>query len=134
MGQSIAAGDVRLIAVDHPELGSLIFEHKSGEDANVKLGGFMSNDDDGNITVSGIRIDVLNRKPWEVELTVGAVDGHFERMQELTEHLTEGTWTFQFMDGSRKSGDGKPVGDIQKNYQAGTISMKIQGGGRLETI
>jgi len=131
---TITAGDVRMISVDHDELGPLQFEHKSGEDALVKLGGFMSNDDDTNITVSGIRIDQKNRKPWEVELTVGSKDGDVDYMQKLTEALQEGTWTFLFMNGQTRSGSGTIVGDIQQNYQAGTIAMKIQGSGRLNLI
>ena len=131
---SVPAGDLKLISVDHPELDPIVFQAKSGEDVNVKLGGFMSSDDDGNITVSGIRIDVLNRKPWEVTLTIANVEGHHMASQRLTEHSTEGTWIFQFADGSYWTGSGKPVGDLEKNDQSGSMSIKIQGSGRLQPM
>lgn len=131
---SIIAGDLIEIAVEHTELGSRVFEPKSGEDYGKMRGGFKSNDDDGNITAAGQRIDQLNRYPWSVEPTVGANPGDQDFLQQLSENPIEGQWTFTYIDGTVETGSGKPVGDVNENKQAGTIAFKVAGSGRLETI
>jgi len=130
----ILAGDLLELAVEHPELGSRVFEPKSGEDMNIMLGGFKSNDDDGNITAFGTRIDQKNRFPWSAEPTIGANDGDIDFLQLLTESTLEGNWTFTFINGDVRVGKGKPVGDLVENRQAGTIPFKIAGSNRLELI
>ena len=77
----INAGDLQQLSCEHTELGGKVFEPKSGEDYNMMPGGFKSNDDDGNITSSGKRIDSKSRYPWSLEPTIGANDGdmrHFK--------------------------------------------------------
>ena len=131
---SIPAGDIKEIAIDHDDLGGRIFEAKSGEDGNVKKGGFTSTDDDNNITSTGKRIDVMNYMAWSMETTIGANPGDLDFMQSLSSNTKEGTYTVTFMDGTVRSGNGKPVGDIVENKQAGTIAFKIQGSGTLDEI
>lgn len=131
---AIIAGDLLEVAVDHPELGSRVFEPKSGEDFSPMTGGFKSNDDDGNITSTGNRIDQLNRYPWSAEVTIGANPGDLDFLQALTENPLEGNWTFTHISGDVRVGSGKPVGDVQENKQAGTIGFKVAGSGRLELL
>jgi len=130
----IVAGDLLSFTVDHPELGSRTFEPKSGEDHNIMPGGFKSNDDDGNITSSGTRIDQQNRYPWSAEPTFGGNSGDLDFLQSLAQNPAEGTCTLSWIDGTVRAGKGKPVGDVQENKQAGTIGIKFSGSGKLETI
>ena len=115
------AGDIKILVMDHPELGSKTFECKSGEDANVMPGGFKSNDDDGNIGTNGTRINQKNRYPWSLEPTILANVGDLDYLQSVTESTQEATVTATFMDDEIRSGQGLPVGDLSENKQAGTI-------------
>ena len=130
----INAGDLNQMSVEHTELGSRVFEPKSGEDHNMMPGGFKSNDDDGNITSAGQRIDTKNRYPWSLEPTIGANDGDVDFLQSLADSGIEGQWTATFANGETRTGKGKPVGDIALNQNAGTIGFKIAGSLKFEII
>ena len=130
----INAGDLEQMSVEHTELGSKVFEPKSGEDHNMMTGGFKSNDDDGNITSAGQRIDSKSRYPWSLEPTIGANDGDVDFLQSLADSTIEGQWTATFANGETRTGKGIPVGDLSLNQNAGTIGFKIAGSGRFEII
>lgn len=125
---SITAGDIRELAFDHRELGNRIFDVKSSDDHSYKIGGLMSDDSDDNITTTGKRIDRLTVKPWELEVTLGLNPGDSDFLQQAT-GLDEGSVTVTFMSNEVRSGRGKPVGELSVNNQAGTITVKFQGGG-----
>ena len=130
----IKAGDLKQFSCEHSELGSRTFEPKSGEDHNMMPGGFKSNDDDGNITSGGQRIDQLARYPWNLEPTIGANDGDIDFLQSCAGSTLEGQWTATFANGETRTGTGKPVGDLVENRNAGTIGFKIAGSGLFELI
>lgn len=130
----INAGDLKQLSVEHDNLGSKVFEPKSGEDHNMMPGGFKSADDDGNITSAAQRIDVLNRYPWSMEPTIGANDGDIDFLQSLANSTLEAQWTATFANGETRTGRGKPVGDLALNQNAGTIGFKIAGSGNFEVI
>lgn len=129
-----AAGDLRELSVQHSELGSKVFEPKSGEDHNMFKGGFKSNDDDGNIGSNGSRIDQKNRYPWSLEPTIVANNGDVDFLQDCENSFIEGQWTATFSNGDTRTGTGMPVGDVQENRNAGTIGFKIAGSGEFELI
>lgn len=130
----INAGDLIALSCEHDELGPKVFEPKSGEDHNMMKGGFKSNDDDGNITSAGQRIDVKNRYPWSMEPTIGANDGDLDYLQNAANSTIEAQWTATFANGETRTGKGKPVGDIALNQNAGTIGFKIAGSLTFEII
>lgn len=130
----ILAGDLEQLSCEHTELGSKVFEPKSGEDHNMMPGGFKSNDDDGNITSAGNRIDSKSRYPWSLEPTIGANDGDIDFLQSLADSPLEGQWTATFANGETRTGKGKPVGDVALNQNAGTIGFKIAGSLKFELI
>lgn len=130
----ISAGDLRQLSCEHTELGSKVFEPKSGEDHNMMIGGFKSNDDDGNITSSLQRIDQKNAYPWSLEPTIGANNGDIDYLQDCANSTIEGQWTAVFANGETRTGKGIPVGDLVENRQAGTIGFKLAGSGKFETI
>lgn len=129
---AIIAGDILQIAFDHDELGSFIFENKSGSDSTFSKGGFKSDDDDGNITSSGQRIDKMNRIPWMFEVEVGADDAVLDYTQAASQNPIEGTLTVTYMSGMVRTGSGKPTGDIIQNTQQGTMTVKFQGSGTFD--
>lgn len=130
----ISAGDLRELTCEHPELGARVFEPKSGEDHNMMIGGFKSNDDDGNITSAGQRIDQKNRYPWSLEPTIGANNGDIDYLQNCANSTIEAQWTATFANGDTRTGKGIPVGDLTENRNAGTIGFKIAGSGIFELI
>ena len=130
----IIAGDIKDLTIDHDELGQLVLEHKSTEDATVDRGGFRSNDDDGNVTSALTRIDQQNAKPWMLESVFGNTDGAYDYLMDLAKNPLEATITATFSNANVRSGTGKCVGDVQVNEQAGTISVKFMGSGTFELI
>lgn len=130
----INAGDLRQLSCDHDELGPKVFAPKSGEDYNMMIGGFKSNDDDGNTTSALERIDQKNAYPWSLEPTIASHNGDIDYLQDCANSTIEGTWTAVFANGETRTGSGMPVGDLAENRQAGTIGFKIAGSGKFETI
>ena len=130
----INAGDILELAIDHPSLGSRIFEGKSGEDVSIMPGGYKSNDDDGNHGANLTRINQKNSYPWSLEITILSNDGDLDYLQSWAESSEEATITGTFMDGKVRTGQGTAVGDMQENKQAGTIGFKMAGSGRFEEI
>jgi len=128
----MVSGDIREIAIQHPELDDLLLEAKSGEDATIMLGGYKANDDDGNIGANGTPINQLNRFPWSAEQTIIAKPGDLDALQAMTENPLDGTFIITYMDGTTRQGLGRPKGDLQENKQSGTIGFKGGGGGRLD--
>ena len=130
----INAGDLLQLSCEHSELGSRVFEPKSGEDHNMFKGGFKTSGDDGNITSSGQKIGVKNRYPWSLEPTIGANVGDLDYLQDCANSTIEGQWTARFSNGQTRTGIGIPVDDVTENPNAGTIGFKINGSGIFETI
>lgn len=124
------AGDIREFSVQS-DGRSYVFTPKSGEEVSVLNGGWMCSDDRANIGVNGVRLKVYTRMPWEVSLTIIAEESSHQDIQDLMEALTDGTYIFQYSDGSYWTGKGSPVGENQRNVYAGTIPVKIMGSGRL---
>lgn len=131
---TVTGGDLLSLSWQHPELGSLTFSPKTGEDVNIAIGGFFSVDDDGNITSNGKRINIMNRKPWSLEGTLGAEFDELDALQQQTGNVQEAKWLATLMNGQTLTGSGHVVGDLMLNHQAGTITLKIQGSGTLELI
>ena len=130
----IIAGDIKEIAIDHPELGGIVLEHKSTEDVSFVKGGYQNADDDGSITATGTKIFVKNYKGWMLETTIGAVEGVHDFLQGLHESTVEATVTITFMNDKVRSATGLPVGEITQNDQAGTIPLKMCGSGTFDEI
>ena len=127
----IIAGDIRLISVQNGEVGKNNLEGKATEDVTMDLGGFSIDDDQQSVTSFGTHIVKKNRKLWKVETTIGANEGDLNYLQSLVKSGVPSSFTFELANGERYSGSGRMVGDIAANFQAGTIPVVFQGGGRL---
>lgn len=132
------AGDILEITYNHPTLGTGRFLAKAGEDSTLDKGGIRSADDANMIDGAGNSIQQKNRSRWSVEAVVAwdntSDPDAADRLNSLAESPVEADWTFGHISGIAYGGKGLPVGDISANANAGTISMKISGGGRLERI
>lgn len=123
-------GDLIDVNWTHATLGQGTFYFKAGEDSSLKIGGFTSADEDGNIDGSGTRIDQLNRMvPYIKGTAVNDMSvGTLEQIQALASNPAPATYTFTWINGHvYKITGGKPVGDIEVNVNASTFDLKVAG-------
>lgn len=131
------AGDIQEISYKHPTLGSGTWFPKSGEDATVDFGGFVSNDEASGITGDGQMIDQINRKRWSFETSVAwdmNTTDEVNQAKKLAASPVLADFTFTHINGAVWGGKGKPVGDIQGSTNSGNMKVKISGGGELTKI
>jgi len=131
------SGDLREITVNHKVLGSGRFFPKSNEDSNWDLGGLRSEDDPNMIDGGRNPINKMNFNRWFVETTIAwdmNIAGTMEFLNALAAHPDDAEYTLTHVNGTVWGGTGRPVGDINGNGNAGTISIKISGGGELAKI
>lgn len=129
-------GDVDEIVCQHI-LGEFRFNPKSNESFTIDRGGIRANDDANQVTSNGQMMSQLNRVRWSVEgsIAVDIVnDKELSEIGNLSKHPELGVWTISMTNGAVYKGKGRPVGDIQTDTNAGTMTLKISGGGELEKI
>jgi hypothetical protein len=128
-------GDVDEIVCQHT-LGEFRFAPKANESGTRDKGGIRANDDASQITSNGQNMTQLNRVKWSFEVTVAiSSDGQTEEdLSNLSKHPDDGTWTISYLNGLVSKGKGRPVGDLQSDSNAGTMTLKLSGGGELEKI
>lgn len=129
-------GDVDEIVCQHT-LGEFRFNPKSNESFTIDKGGIRANDDANQVTSNGQMMSQMNRVRWSIEgpVAVDTInDVELENVTKLAGHPDLGTWTFSMVNGAVYKGKGRPVGDIQTDSNAGTMTLKIAGGGVLEKI
>lgn len=121
-------GDIRELTFNHPTIGNGIFHPKAGEGNTFDPGGIRSNDDAAQITTTGEIIDQLSFVRGSMEIVVENdtdIRLDWENARKLAADPTPATWTVTMMNGSVYVGVGKPVGDIQADLQAGTMTLKL---------
>ena len=128
-------GDVTEIVCQHT-LGEFRYDPKSNESGTKDIGGIRANDDANQVTANGKNMVQLNRVKWsfEVPIAVDSAGTTEETLVNMTGHPDDGIWTISFINGQIVKGKGRPVGDIQSDSNAGTLTLKLSGGGKLETI
>jgi hypothetical protein len=110
------------------------YSPKSNESANVDRGGIRANDDANQVTANGKMMSQLNMVRWMFDTPVADETGAVESLELMAGSPSLGTWQFSMISGSIFKGVGRPVGDITVDNNAGTISFKVSGGGKLEKI
>ena len=134
---AVVAGDLLEITVNHPILGDFSFDAKAAEDTTIDRGGFRVNDDASMVGGSGANIKQMNRVRWSLEATIlndTQIKLDAENINALSNSPLDATWTFAWISGTILKGEGTPVGDVQANGNAGTMTLKVAGGGKLEKI
>lgn len=129
-------GDVDEVVCQHT-LGEFRFSPKANESFTVDKGGIRANDDASQVTSNGQMMSQLNRVRWSFEgpIAVDTIsDNELTNLATLSAHPDLGTWTFSLLSGAIYKGKGRPVGDLQADSNAGTMTLKVAGGGQLEKI
>lgn len=131
-------GDIVEITFNHPTLGSGVLFVKAAEDNTFDTGGYTKDDDSNSVTGNGLNIQKMNAKRWFFEGTVAwEMDGDpdtLSRIQALANDPLESEWTITHVNKTIWGGTGSPVGDIQANGNAATLTLKISGGGKMKKI
>jgi hypothetical protein len=129
-------GDCVEITCQHV-LGRFSYFPKANESFTIDKGGIRNNDDANQITSNGQLMIQKNRTRWSVEGPIAfdqISDDQMTTLNQITESPITGTWTFSFLSGGIYTGNGMPVGDLQGDSNAGTMTLKIVGGGILAKI
>jgi len=123
-------GDFTEVRVAHPTLGDHVFFPKSNEGNTLDRGGFRTSDDQNMISGDGEVIWQINQVRGSLEIVL-ACDVNIREDEDFLSQLASDTvpakWTFTHKNGSVWSTNGKPVGDLQVDTNAATISCKIAG-------
>lgn len=134
---AFVAGDLTEITYNNPDVGSGRLYVKAGEDSTFDLGGFTTNDDAQGIAGNGDAIYQMNRKRWSLEATV-AWDmndtNELDNLRKLASSAKATQWTISHINLTVWAGEGKPVGDVVGNANAGTIALKVAGSNLLKKI
>ena len=122
------AGDWLEIRVTHPTLGPHTFYPKANEGNNFDKGGIRTNDDASQIAGSGEMIYQMNQVRGSLEITC-ADDANVRKDSDFANALSaspvEASWVCSHINGSTWGFNGKPVGDIVTDTNAGTFAMKL---------
>lgn len=136
MGQ-IIAGDLKDISWNHSILGSGVLYVKADEESEVDLGGYRVNDDEKGVDTANRNIKGMSNNRWSTTATVSSdetLTKELSRLKALAAHPIDAVWTITHQDGTVWRGEGGPVGDVKKGLKAGTIALKLAGGGELKQI
>tara|TARA_R110002051_G_scaffold162219_4_gene233737 strand:+ start:762 stop:1160 length:399 start_codon:yes stop_codon:yes gene_type:complete len=123
-------GDILEITYSHPTLGNDVFYPKAGESNTYDLGGIRTNDDASQVAGGGQMIAQKNRMlgMFEVMIENDMIKEVSEKVGLLAADPVAAEWTFQLINGSIFVGTGFPVGDIQPDINAGTMTLKVNSG------
>lgn len=129
-------GDCVEIVCNH--LGNTyVYYPKSNETFNIDKGGVRGNDDTNQVTSNGQNMRQLNMAKWSIDgpIAVDQIsDLELSTLNLMAGSPSEGIWQFSMRNGVIYKGKGAPVGDITADSNAGTLTLKVAGGGILEKI
>jgi hypothetical protein len=130
------AGDITGISVTH--LGNTYrYSPKANETFNIDKGGRRTNDDKSKLTSDFQNIRQINAARWSIDGPIAAdfVSGNEEdSLNLMAGSPAEGVWQISHISGAIWVGKGSPVGDIQADLNAATITLKIGGAGILQAV
>ena len=129
-------GDLLDITVTH--LGNTYrFSPKANESGTLDLGGLRTNDEKSQITSNGQMMRQINRQRWMLEIPIACdtiSNAELSNLNTMSASPVLGDWQFSLISGAIYIGKGCPVGDIDTDTNAGTISLKVSGNGILQKI
>lgn len=122
---AIYFGDMVSITCTHNGT-SYRFSPKANESFSGDLGGIRNNDDANQVTTDGKMMLQSNRFRGMMEGPVAVEDTTEKTLNLLSKSRLPQSWVFVNSAGRTYStNDGAIVGDIQTDYNAGTINLKI---------
>ena len=124
-------GDILGFRFSNTDIGNGSIDPVANQNNTINLGGFVTDDDDKSITSNGKAIYKITNTRWNASVTVADdnITGTFETLQALKSSLNETDWTIAHVNQKVYTATGRIVGDIEKDMNAGTLTIKIAGGG-----
>lgn len=124
-------GDIKEIRYKHEDLGDGVFYAVSNQGNTMDPGGYRASDDANMIDGSGSAIWQHNQVRGSFEALVsndmnGRNDA--QNIADLQSSTKEADWTVIFFNDTIWGMKGKPVGDINPDTNASTLTLKVQGG------
>ena len=129
-------GDVTEIVCQHIS-GTYRYYPKANESFTIDRGGIRGNDDANQVTSDGQMMSQLNRVRWSIEGPIAVdmiLDSEISSLNVLAASPSMGTWSISNIAGVTYRGIGRPIGDIQLDTNAGTLTLKLAGNRELEKI
>lgn len=105
-----------------------VFFPKAGEGNTYDLGGVRTQDDNKSITSRGEAIWTQNNQMGFFQVLIANdmnVRQDLETLRDLAASLTEITWTFQIINGTKYRGTGMVVGDLTADIDKATVPLKV---------
>lgn len=131
---SFFGGDIKEFKVEHPTLGSFVFEPKANEDTESNRGGVRINDDDNGLTASGsIILSGSVTRPY-IQPTLAWNNEVDDFLNEWAASAELATTTYTLINGDVFRGKTIPVGDIKPSTLNATIQVKFAGSGVFQKI
>lgn len=120
-------GDITEIKVNHPILGSKTFFPKAAEGNTLDPGGIRTSDDANSVTsISMILQKNRVRASFEVLIENDMnIREDADFIKDLMESPVTGDWTISIINGAVFAGAGIPVGDLNVDVNAGTMTLKV---------
>lgn len=112
-----------------------VYHPKANESFNIDKGGVRGNDDMNQVTSNGQMMSQLNRARWAVDGPIAVdqmSDYELGTLTLMAGSPSLGIWQFAMISGAIYRGTGRPVGDIATDSNAGTMTLKVAGGGYLQ--
>ena len=131
---SFLGGDIKELKVEHPTLGSFIFEAKANEDTESNKGGIRVNDDDNGITAAGTIILTGSYTRPYIQVTLAMNNETEKFITDWAESLKLATITYTMITGDVFRGSAIPVGDLKPSSLNATMQVKLAGGGKFQKI
>jgi len=121
----LAAGDIREITANNPDVGIIFFDPVSGEDNQIDVGGLRA-DDTKAVTSSGTLINSYKRVVAMTEILVAA--DTYPDAVAIAGSTKETVWTIAMLNGTVYKGAGVIQGDLAASLYKGTYKLSIVSG------
>jgi len=122
------AGQITEITYNHPTIGSGTFFPKAGEGNTYDPGGIRTADDAAMISGGGGAIWQKNQVMGFFEVVIANdqnVRNDAQVIADLMADPVEADYTFSIINGTVFGCSGIPVGDVQPDVNAGTVTIKV---------
>lgn len=133
----MTAGDITELTYNHPTEGTGVLFVKSDEESELDPGGYRSADEEKSIDSGGNMIDVMTLSRWSATFVVAGdltTREDLEKLVALASNPVLAVWTITHISGAIYRATGKPVGDVKQALKAGTVQLKVAGGGKAEKV
>jgi hypothetical protein len=122
---------------DYQHINWFVRKHHDAVKLNLSSGNNIIASTRHLISSNGQMMSQLNRARWAVDGPIAVdqmSDYELESLNVMAGSPSLGIWQFAMISGAIYKGTGRPVGDVATDSNAGTLTLKVAGGGYLQKI